>query len=63
MNQGYIMEVYQMTIAERVADKYVAGLDMSHLAKLDIWLLHAIKSVAVRQWARAELARRKGVTL
>lgn len=45
-----------MTIAERVADSFTAGLDMDHLTKLDVWILHGIKSVAMGQWARAALA-------
>jgi hypothetical protein len=39
------------SIGELVADKYVKGLNMTQLNDLELQLLHAIKSQAVRQWA------------
>lgn len=48
-----------MTMAERISDKYVQTLDMARLSTLQVWMLHGIKSVAMGQWARAELASLK----
>ena len=48
-----------MSIAERIADQYVMTLDMKHLSRLQVYMLHAIKSVAVKQWARKTLEQAK----
>lgn len=48
------------TLAERVADKWVAGLDMANLSPVEIHMLHAIKTVAIREWAKETLAKERG---
>jgi hypothetical protein len=48
-----------MTIAERIADRYTQDLDLGNLTTLQCWVLHGIKTVALGDWARVELARLK----
>lgn len=50
-----------MTIAERIADKFTASLDLEHLSTIQCWILHGIKSVAMGQWARETMQQLRGI--
>lgn len=50
-----------MTIAERIADTFTQTLNLKSLSTLDCQILHAIKSVAVRQWAIDTLKKERGI--
>lgn len=50
----------KIKLAELIADEYVAGLDMASLTPTQILILHGIKSVAMGDWARRELAILRG---
>jgi hypothetical protein len=48
-----------MPLAYFIADSYVRTLDMRNLSKLQIHLMHAMKTVAMGDWAREALAQLK----
>lgn len=47
-------------MAEVVADSFVKTLDMRNLSKLQCHLLHEIKRVAIREWAKEQLKQCQG---
>ena len=55
--------IITMTIAlgELVADQFTASLKLGHLSPLQINMLHAIKSIAIRRWAKETLARKESL--
>lgn len=49
-----------LSLAERVADEFTQQLDMKHISSTQSLILHAIKSVAVKQWAQQQLIEMRG---
>lgn len=50
----------KVKIGELVADTFTAGLDLQHMSRLQVQILHGIKSVAMGEWARTTLAAQRG---
>lgn len=48
-------------LAELIADRFAAHLDVSRMTQLEHDILHAIKNVAMAQFAREYLKAHKGV--
>ena len=44
-------------IAEIIADEFALHVNLSSLSRTQIDILHAIKTVALRDWAKKEIAR------
>lgn len=49
-----------MSIAERIADSFASTLDLNNITPTQNIILHAIKNVAVREWAVKMLKEKRG---